>query len=340
MRKIALIPAYEPDNKLLELLKELNKKKMFVVLVDDGSGKAYEEIFDESKNYAYVISYDKNQGKGYALKTGLRYIKENIDEEYIVITMDSDGQHTVEDAEKLIKYVEEHPDEIALGKRLRKNNIPLKSKIGNELTKIVYKIATGVNIYDTQTGLRTFTKDLVDLMLNIEGRRYEYEMNVLLEAAYSKIKMKEIEIQTIYENNNKGTHFHPVKDSIRIYKQIINFSLSSLLSFLIDYILYSIVLLSTANINIANVVARVFSASANYIINRKAVFKSKANVPKSVLKYFVLATIILAINTALLNVFVGIGINARLAKILVELILFFFSWIIQKRFVFRVKKNN
>lgn len=255
MRKIALIPAYEPDNKLLQLLKELVEKKFSIILVDDGSGKAYRKIFDEAKNYAYVISYDKNKGKGYALKIGLKYIKENISEEYSVITMDSDGQHTVEDAEKLLRYIENHPNEIALGMRLRKNNIPLKSKFGNELTRLVYKLSTGIDIYDTQTGLRAFTYKLVDMMLDIEGNRYEYEMNVLLEAASSRIKMQEIEIQTIYENNNKGSHFHPVRDSLIIYRQILKFSLSSFVSFLIDYVLYSIILMYTSNINIANIVA-------------------------------------------------------------------------------------
>ena len=104
--------------------------------------------------------------------------------------------------------------------RLRKNNIPLKSKFGNELTRLVYKLSTGIDIYDTQTGLRAFTYKLVDMMLDIEGNRYEYEMNVLLEAASSRIKMQEIEIQTIYENNNKGSHFHPIRDSLIIYRQI------------------------------------------------------------------------------------------------------------------------
>ena len=340
MRKIALIPAFEPDTRTLELLEKLVQKKFFVVLVDDGSGKGYEEIFEKAKKFAYVISYDKNRGKGYALKTGLKYIKENFDEEYMVITMDSDGQHTVEDAIKLASYLEKYPDEIVLGKRLRTKDTPFKSRFGNELTRIIYKISTGVNIYHTQTGLRAYSKDLIDFMLNIEGSRYEYEMNVLLEAASSNIKMKEIEIETIYENNNKGSHFHPIRDSISIYKQIMKFSLSSLLSFLIDYILYNIILFTTSNINIANAVARVISATANYVINRTAVFKSKVNVPKSVLKYIVLATGILIINTAILNIFVSLGVNARIAKLIAEIILFLFSWIIQKRFVFKTESNT
>lgn len=341
MKKIALIPAYEPDSNLLDLLKSLIDKKIFPIVVDDGSGKEYKGIFEEAKKYAYVICYEKNRGKGYALKTGLKYIKENFEGEYAVITMDSDGQHTSKDAEKLIKYLENNPKELVLGKRIRNKNTPFKSKIGNEITRFVYKISTGINIYDTQTGLRVFTNKLIDTMIEIPGNRYEYEMNVLLEAPNLNIKMKEIEIQTIYIDNNSKSHFHPIKDSIKIYNQIIKFSLSSLISFIMDYILYNLILIITHSINIANVSARLISAIINYTINRSMVFKSKANVPKSALKYAGLAITILAINTLMLNIFVKlIGMNAAFAKLITEVILFIFSWIIQKRIIFNKATNK
>ena len=222
MRKIALIPSYEPDEKLLELLTVISNKDIDVIIVDDGSGEKYKKIFEESKEYAYVISYDENMGKGYALKTGLRYIKENFKGDYIIITMDSDGQHTVEDAEKLVNYIEKNTDELVLGKRIRGKGIPLRSRFGNEVTRFIYKLSTGVNIYDTQTGLRAFSNELIDKMIEIEGNRYEYEMNVLLELPPLGIKIHEIEIQTIYLDSNSSSHFKVFKDSMKIYKQIIS----------------------------------------------------------------------------------------------------------------------
>lgn len=342
MKKIILIPSYEPDEKLIELLKELNNKNMDVIIVDDGSGKNYKEIFEKAKEYGYIISYQNNKGKGYALKTGFKYIKERYKNEYIVITMDSDGQHSVKDAIKLIKYLEENTEELVLGKRIRsKKKTPFKSRIGNSITRFIYKISTGIDIYDTQTGLRGFTNKLMDYMLEIEGDRYEYEMNVLLRFPQLGIKMKEIEIETIYIQNNSKTHFNAIKDSYKIYKQIIKFSCSSLISFFIDYILYTIFMLELKNIILANILARIISGTANYILNKKVVFKSKEMMCKSLIQYIALATFILILNTVILKFLVYvIGINELIAKIIVEILLFIISWIIQKRFIFNKSKGG
>lgn len=231
MKKIALIPSYEPDTKLTKLIEKLSVQGVFIIVVDDGSGEKYNDIFLKAKENAHVISYSRNRGKGYALKTGLKFIKDNFNEDYIVVTLDSDGQHAVEDAIRLCDYVEKNPNELVIGKRIRGKDTPLKSKIGNSITRIVYRISTGVNIYDTQTGLRAFSKNLIDKMLKIKGDRYEYEMNMLLILAKEGIKIKEIDIKTIYIDNNSGSHFSAIKDSIIIYKQILKFSFSSLISF-------------------------------------------------------------------------------------------------------------
>lgn len=222
-QNIVLIPAYEPDNKLIKLVKELSKEKLEIIIVDDGSGSNYKEIFDKCEQFAKVISYEINQGKGYALKTGLKYIKENYKKPYIIVTMDSDGQHTIKDAKKLMKESFQNRNTLYLGKRIRNGKTPIRSRLGNGITRFVYKIITGLDIYDTQTGLRAFSDELIDYMLEIEGNRFEYEMNVLLKCSKDKVKMSEIEITTIYEANNLGSHFNSIKDSYRIYKYIIKF---------------------------------------------------------------------------------------------------------------------
>ena len=225
IKKIILIPAYEPDNKLIELVKKLSKEDLDIIIIDDGSGPSYQEIFNKCKNTSKVISYKTNQGKGYALKTGLKYIKENYQNEYIIVTMDCDGQHTIKDANKLIEASINNTDTLFLGKRIRSQKTPLRSRLGNSITRFVYKITTGLDIYDTQTGLRVFTNSLIDYMTNIEGNRFEYEMNVLLSCAKDKINIKEIEIETIYIDNNSKSHFNAIKDSYRIYKNIIKYTL-------------------------------------------------------------------------------------------------------------------
>lgn len=218
MKYIILIPAYEPDSKLLKLLREINNKYP-VVVVNDGSNKAYKDIFNEVKKYSHLLSYDKNMGKGYALKTGLNYIEDTYDN-YIVVTMDADGQHTLNDAIRLCDYVKEHKDTLALGKRYFTKNTPIRSRIGNYITRKVFKLVTKNKIYDTQTGLRAFSKELIDYMINIPGNRYEYEMNVLLNLKKDNIKHTEIPIETIYLDHNKSSHFNSLTDSYKVYKEI------------------------------------------------------------------------------------------------------------------------
>ena len=218
MKHIILIPAFKPDEKLINLLKSI-PKTFDVIVVDDGSKEAYHEIFNRCREYAHVISYQGNRGKGYALKTGLSYI-ENKYQDYIIVTMDCDGQHKIEDAIKLCDYVETNPDTLALGRRTWNKETPLKSRIGNYITRRVYYHVTRLKIYDTQTGLRAFSNKLSDYMLNTPGNRYEYEMNVLLNLNNKNIKYHEIPISTIYFDKNRGSHFKIIKDSYRIYKAI------------------------------------------------------------------------------------------------------------------------
>ena len=334
MLKIALVPSYEPDFRLKDLVIELINHQFQVIVINDGSNDNYNEIYKSIKGKATVLEYKINKGKGYALKYGFNYIKENY-KNYIVVTMDSDGQHTVSDAIKLCNYVNKHPNELVIGKRIQNKKTPLRSRIGNGITRGIYQFITGLNVYDTQTGLRCFSDKLMEFHLNIEGNRYEYEMNVLLMTAKNNIKITEIEIETIYIDNNSGSHFHTIKDSYKVYKQIIKFSLSSILCFLIDYILYLLFILFIGNITISNVIARILSALLNYSINKNIVFKSNRQVSTTFLEYFLLASFILVVNTLLLNILIKVDVNVLIAKVLVEISLFTLSWSIQKSKIFR-----
>lgn len=171
-----------------------------------------------------------------------------------------------------------HSDSLILGSRALADNVPLRSRFGNTVTRFVYRLASGVKVHDTQTGLRACSCRLLSWMLEVKGDRYEYEMNVLLECSKADIPIREVPIKTIYLDGNKSSHFDTVKDSIRIYKEILKFSASSLASFVIDYLLYSVMVLLTAGIGaeislvISNVTARLVSATVNYNINRRYVF--------------------------------------------------------------------
>ena len=241
-KKIIVIPAYQPNERLIQLISDINKKfhkNIEIIVVDDGSGKKYSSIFESILHCCTVLHHSVNKGKGRALKTAYEYVmKHYLDEKYIIVTVDCDGQHSLDDVVKLFEYNISHPDTLVLGSRKLNKDVPLRSKIGNTITRSVFSFATHTFIYDTQTGLRSFSNDLIQFMIDTEGERFEYEMNVLLYSSRHFIPIHEIEIQTIYIDNNSGSHFHTIRDSYRIYKQIIKFSWLPFLSFSLDFVFF------------------------------------------------------------------------------------------------------
>ena len=337
---IALIPAYEPEPIMLKLLNELSAHGFDLVIVDDGSGAEYAELFSCASSFGSVLTHSVNRGKGAALKTGLSFIQSDQNDDCVIVTVDADGQHRLEDALNVCRIAEQHPDTLVLGSRILKDNVPLRSQLGNSVTRFVYCLTTGLKVHDTQTGLRAFSSRHIPALLEISGERYEYEMNVLLEFAHQHTPIQEVEIETIYLNNNAASHFNTLKDSCRIYKEILKFSASSFIGFLVDYGMYSLLLLLTANLRLSNILARVFSASANYTLNRKFVFKSNHSIARSAAQYFLLAALILLGNTFVLELLVNTcGIHEMLSKILTEIVFFFLSWLVQHSIIFR-KRNS
>ena len=343
MRRFALIPAYKPNENLIYFVQSLEKKGIEVVVVDDGSGEEYLPLFSQlvKNSNAKIIRFYINQGKGAALKEGLSYLNK-IEGDFTVITLDADGQHSLKDAIYLLEKAATSEDVLILGSREQSKDSPLRSRIGNYITKKVFYFSTGVDIEDTQTGMRAFKKSLIPKLLEIKGERYEYEMNMLLEFAKEGIKMKEYPIETIYINDNEESHFDTVKDSIRIYSQIIKFCTSSLLSFGIDFLIYSISLIMSGSIVFSNAFARIISLHFNFFINKKFVFEEDKNTKTSSKEYFSylgLAAFIFVMNTLILRGIVEtFNINAIIAKILTEVILFTLSYLVQKKLVFSREK--
>ena len=220
---VVLIPAFEPRGYLIDLVQKISDTDWDTVIVNDGSEREYDDVFKECEKYAHVISYNENKGKGYALKTGLKYIQEKYIDNYFVITMDADGQHTINDALGLYNLCKKHPNTLIIGKRIRGKNVPIRSKIGNSLTAFIFKLKTGKYIYDTQSGLRVFSYKLMEDMLSVDGDRYEYEMNVLLWCIKNKVPIKESEVSTIYLDNNSDSHFNVFRDSYQIYKELFKY---------------------------------------------------------------------------------------------------------------------
>ncbi len=332
-----IIPAYNPDYHLINLVKKL--KRYNIIIVDDGSKS--KEIF-KSLNNITILKHEVNKGKGQAMKTAMEYVYKNTKEEGIIF-VDADGQHKPKDIEKIINIFNRNKDSIILGIRQFDKEVPFKSRMGNKITKYLFRLFTGKNIQDTQTGLRALNTKYIPFLLKIEGNRYEYEMNMLLEIVSNKINIIEVPIETVYEDKKNSTsHFKVIKDSFLIYKKFLKFILSGLICFIIDYLSFIILIKllkqNPTNIFISNIIARFISATINYNINKKIVFKSNK---KSVYEYIMLSLGIILINSLILNIFISkMNINIYIAKILIELILFIINFIIQNNIIFKERRRK
>lgn len=229
MRDVVLIPAYEPDDVLITLSERLKNDGFDVLVVDDGSGEDYSKIFDRVKDLATVISHDKNCGKGAALKTGLKYIRDNFVDFENVITCDADGQHCAEDVARVRDCLHKG-QRFVLTVRQAKHKVPLRSKVGNNLSRFVYALLTNRYLSDNQSGLRGFNKCHIDWLVEVEKDNYDYEMNVLYYAAKKNIYIATLPIEALYINNNSSSHFSPILDTVRIYKSLFALAMGSFIS--------------------------------------------------------------------------------------------------------------
>ena len=332
---IVLIPAYEPDKKLLTLVGDLQALGYTLIVVDDGSSDSTQGIFSALPEGVTLLRHPVNKGKGRAIKTGCEYIAAHFPLEEGIVTVDADGQHLPQDIRRVCQEWQAHPDALVLGSRRFVGKVPYKSRLGNAITRLVFHLATGVRVYDTQTGLRAFSVARVPTMLEMQGERYEYEINVLLYATRQKIPIREVEISTVYLDGNASSHFHPFRDAWRIYKMIFLFAASSLTAAVIDYglvLLFSLLFRwSAQGLLISVILARVISSATNYVLNKQIVFEDYS--PRSLFRYYMVAVGILAANYCLLFLLQQI-LPLALAKLLVEVILYPLSFILQRKFVF------
>ncbi len=253
---IVVIPAYEPDEKLLGVLRDFIAQTSYhIVVVNDGSSDACRPVFDAVKELSRVtlLEHEQNRGKGAALKTAFAYIAENHPDEDGILTVDADGQHLMPDCIKVCGAYEAHPDLLITGSRRFKGKVPLRSRLGNGITRGVFRLTTGKKVYDTQTGLRAFSVSRIPEMLALTGDRYEYEIHQLLHCCTKSTGVYEVPIETVYIDDNSSSHFNALHDSIKIYKVIfrflgptfLKFMSTSFLSFLIDFLSFCLIFYGT-----------------------------------------------------------------------------------------------
>lgn len=339
MAIVVLIPALKPSDDLLKVIDPLvaSEKVSQVIVVNDGSPPEFDRVFEQAdaKPKTIVLRHAVNLGKGVALRTGLNYFLCNADPHDVIVTADADGQHLPADILAVGEKAESAPEKLVLGSRAFSGDVPLRSRFGNDLTRRVFRFLIGPKVSDTQTGLRAIPRALMPRLLRSKSNGYEFELQMLIMAAEEKINITPIPIETVYIEENKSSHFNPVMDSMRIYFVFIRFMSSSLIASLVDFIIFTLVFGTSERLGLSIAIARIFSGTLNFALNKGFVFKSKARLVWSILKF--------AGQEALLATLSYLSIRALvryadwspfITKPLVEAVLFVCSFAVQRVLVF------
>lgn len=371
---VALIPAYNPDEKMITMIDEIADVFDKIVVVNDGCDESYAPIFDAIKDKTTILVHEVNKGKGRALKTGLEYIRDNCSEYKGVVTADADGQHSTKDIINCCNTFLNEGSGSVFGCRdfSSDSDIPPRSRFGNQLTSRLLKSLCDIELSDTQTGLRVLPISNIQELIDVKGDRYEYEMNTIFALKKMDKMWKEVPIEVIYIDDNASSHFNPVKDSIRIYKVFvkyiflkiwlfIKFLLSSLGSCVIDLLLFNLFstilkpVMAVVYVTLSTIGARICSGIFNYTVNRW-IFSSKTKVSSSGPKYLILWAVQMALSAALVTgicylikpyqldritaLFASKIQGETVIKLVIDSILFVISFFVQKKWVFADKKEK
>lgn len=339
-----LIPAYRPDIRLPDLVAALLQLDFrCIVVVDDGSGPEHAVFFARCEALgARLLRHDTNHGKGRALKTGIAALIACGDADYGIVTADADGQHAPADIRKVAEALQAEPSALVLGVRAFAGTVPLRSRVGNGLTRFFFALVNGSAVRDTQTGLRGIPGAFCLELLDLAGERYEFEMNMLLSARPAGYAILQVPIDTIYIEGNRSSHFDVLRDSVRIYGLLFAFLGSSLLAAGVDYAVFALVsTLLPGVLAAAVVIARVASSLVNFGVNHHLVFRQKGSPKDTMLRYYALVLVIMVAGYLIisaLQAYTPLGLYV--SKLFTDIGLYFVSFVVQREFVYRKKREK
>ncbi|CAM2057360.1 conserved membrane hypothetical protein [Desulfovibrionales bacterium] len=342
---LALVPAYNPDETLLRIVAELVSTPLAkVVLVNDGSMAEKEAIFlkiERDFPQVTVLKHGVNLGKGAALKTGLNHCLITNPLALGVVTLDADGQHLIPDVVRVAEELVVHAGALVLGVRTFSKNVPLRSRFGNILTVKIFKIFTGVTITDTQTGLRGIPMSFIRKILCIHYTGYEFELDMLIRTRREHMPIRQVPIETVYIDDNCSSHFNPFLDSLKIYMVFVRYISVAFLSFLIDYLIFIILIyFFQCEAWVLYFFARIFSSTVNFLLNKYVVFQSQGKMIYECLKYLGAMVYVLALSTVQMYTFNTVmHMPAMLAKPLADGITFILSFFLLNIWVFGKRHN-
>ncbi|MES2197252.1 MAG: glycosyltransferase [Pseudomonadota bacterium] len=335
---VFLFPAYQPTALFCESLEELRKMDPSpIVVVDDGGGPAYRELFARAGRVpgTTVLTNAVNLGKGAALKHGMNHVLVNHPNCIGAVTADADGQHTVADILKVATALQTRPSEVIFGSRDFKRDVPFRSKVGNIISRYIYRFLIGLNLSDTQTGLRGIPRRLMELSLAIRSNRYEFETEQIIVAKGAGFHFTEVPIRTVYIDENSGSHFNPVLDSFRIYFVLLRYAVSSLATALTDLLVFYILTANGMALLSANMSARAVALWIQFMLLKKYVFKSKAGLPIFA-AYVAYVFFSGYVSSVMQQQFAAhLVASTLLAKVVVESIIWIFNFMFLRDIIFR-----
>jgi glycosyltransferase involved in cell wall biosynthesis len=342
LKPVIVIPAYNPDDALLSLIEALQQTPQHydsIVIINDGSDSTDVFALLPQAENLYLLTHEKNRGKGAALKTGFQWILNNKPTCSGAVTADADGQHLPHDILQVVQRFTEIPDALWLGSRnFKQKGIPFRSWLGNTFARYTFRLGLRINVPDTQTGLRGIPSSLFEALVNTPSDRYEFELDMLILAKQQEISFRSVEITTVYEKGNASSHFRPLQDSAIIYKKFLKFSGVGIASAALDYGLFALVYGLTGEILLAIASARLVSGIFNFTLNRQWVFGKGSSLGSDAMKYTTLAVVLVLANYLLTKTFFAVGVSPFIGKPVAEIVVFLMSYGLQKRLVFKRKE--
>jgi putative flippase GtrA len=305
--------------------------------VDDGSGSDFAIWFDEAaqSDQVHLVRHAVNLGKGAALKAGMNFALASFPGVIGVVTADADGQHEAEDIVRVVNRLRVSQGALVMGVRAFTGDVPLRSRIGNNITRVLMRLLIGQRLTDTQTGLRGVPVALIYHLLRLQSCGYEFELDMLIACKHQGYPVLQEPIRTIYLEENKSSHFDPILDSMRIYFLLFRFGMLSLLTAALDNIVFALMFRTTGSIAESQTVGRLIAMIFNYLGARTAVFHSRQRHAIVLPKYVSLVVINGLLSYALIHVISErIGIGTIYAKLIAEGLLFIANFAIQRDFVF------
>lgn len=352
IKPVVVIPAYNPEpNTLLELAEKICQMEISgLIIVDDGSRPEHRPVFEQlaAMDGVKVLYHGENLGKGAALRTGFSHIIKFRIPCTTAVTMDADGQHLVDDVKKVIECAAQNKDVFILGVRAFKGRVPLRSRLGNRFTYLMFRGMVGQQVADTQTGLRAIPFSHLEKLCGLSADRYAYELEMLLTLIQDGLPVIEVPIRTVYQDNNAVSSFRPLQDSILVYrtlflwwftfrfKQLIKYSLSGVASTVADFGTYILLVNLSIGFVTASVFARMLSILIHFSSNRYITFSYK-DTPRlsEIAKYMLVVLFNLLSSILFIYLFVHyLGMGEIIAKVVAQMLLFFATYTLLNGFVF------